>query len=48
MPVFLLYAGREWNGQIHDKLPFPYLKKGDMLLVTPMDVCFIEIQEHGI
>ena len=22
-----LYAGREWNGQIHDKLPFPYLKK---------------------
>ena len=22
-----ILAGREWNGQIHDKLPFPYLKK---------------------
>lgn len=53
MPVFLLYAGREWNGQIHDKLPFPYLKKGDMLLVTPrMSVSLksksMEFNSYGI
>lgn len=53
MPVFLLYAGREWNGQIHDKLSFPYLKKGDMLLITPrMSVSLksksMEFNSYGI